>query len=195
MKTDTSPAASKPQKPAPKFGGLIKERRRQLNLTLESVAKTVELTKSFLSDIENDKTSPSVASLVRLCDALGLSIGDLFNSTISTVVRADERPKVSFGGTGVSDSLLTASNSTRLQALWTEIEPLGTGGEKLYSLRADEEFIHIVSGTLIVRMENESFELNAGDSMTFDPRLLHTFLNPSSTEKTVAIFVMTPRPS
>jgi DNA-binding XRE family transcriptional regulator len=195
MKTDTSPASSKPQKPAPKFGGLIKERRRQLNLTLESVAKTVELTKSFLSDIENDKTSPSVASLVRLCDALGLSIGDLFNSTISTVVRADERPKVSCGGTGVSDSLLTASNSSRRQALWTEIEPLGTGGEKLYSLRADEEFIHIVSGTLIVRMEDESFELHAGDSMTFDPRLLHTFLNPSSTERTIAIFVMTPRPS
>src|SRR5690606_12155148 len=119
---------------APKFGRLIKERRRQLNVTLESLAETVELTKSFLSEIENDKTSPSVASLVRLCDALGLSVGDLFNSTASTVVRADERPRVSFGGTGVRDYLLTASNSSRLQALWSEIEPLGTYGDEPYSL-------------------------------------------------------------
>ncbi|GAA4133698.1 helix-turn-helix domain-containing protein [Aminobacter aganoensis] len=182
-------------KSAPKFGRLIKERRRQLNVTLESLAESVELTKSFLSGIENDKTSPSVASLVRLCDALGLSIGDLFNSTASTVVRADERPRVNFGGTGVIDHLLTASNSARLQALWTVIEPLGTGGDKLYSLRADEEFIHVVSGTLAVIVEDQSYELGAGDSMTFDPRLLHTFSNPSATERTVAIFVMTPRPS
>lgn len=184
-----------PQKSAPKFGRLIKERRRQLNITLESLAETVELTKSFLSDIENDKTSPSVASLVRLCDALGLSVGDLFNSTASTVVRENERPKVNFGGTGVTDHLLTASNSARLQALWTEIAPKGTGGEKLYSLRADEEFIHVLSGNLTVVTEDQSFELGAGDSMTFDPRLLHTFFNPSETEKTVAIFVLTPRPS
>ena len=182
-------------KSAPKFGRLIKERRRQLNVTLESLAETVELTKSFLSEIENDKTSPSVASLVRLCDALGLSVGDLFNSTASTVVRADERPRVSFGGTGVRDYLLTASNSSRLQALWSEIEPLGTYGDEPYSLRADEEFIHVLSGSLTVIIEDQDFQLAPGDSITFDPRLPHTFFNPSETERTNVIFVITPRPS
>lgn len=195
MRTHAMTSKPMSQKSAPKFGRLIKERRRQLNITLETLADTVELTKSFLSDIENDKTSPSVASLVRLCDALGLAIGDLFNSTASTVVRESERPRVNFGGTGVSDHLLTASNSARLQALWTEIEPRGTGGEKLYSLRADEEFIHVVEGKLTVLVEEQSFELAPGDSMTFDPRLPHTFFNPSETERTIAMFVMTPRPS
>lgn len=179
---------------SPQIGHLLRERRRQLDLTLDAVAEATALTKGFLSDIERDKTSPSVASLVKLCEVLNMPVGDLFTSSHSDVIRANERAPIKFGGTGVSDHLLTSSNSIRLQAIWTEIEPEGTGGEQLYSLRAEEEFIIVVAGELALQLESDTFILHEGDSMTFDPRRLHTFYNPSKTERSIAIFVMTPKP-
>lgn len=179
---------------SPRIGHLLRERRRQLDLTLDAVAEATTLTKSFLSDIERDKTSPSVASLVKLCEVLGMPVGDLFNSSQSAIVRAGERTPIRFGGTGVSDHLLTPSGSTRLQAIWSEIEPNGTGGEQLYALRSEEEFVIVLSGELAIRLEEETFILGVGDSITFDPRRLHTFYNPSASAPTKAIFVMTPRP-
>ena len=181
-------------KQSPRIGHLLRERRRQLDLTLDAVAEATALTKGFLSDIERDKTSPSVASLVKLCEVLNLPVGDLFTSSQSAVVRADERPPIRFGGIDVSDHLLTPSGSLRLQAIWTEIEPKGGGGEQLYSLRSEEEFILILSGELALQLEDETFILGQGDAMTFDPRRPHTFHNPSETTRTVAIFVMTPKP-
>ncbi|GMB79311.1 helix-turn-helix domain-containing protein [Shinella zoogloeoides] len=183
-----------PSKQSPRIGHLLRGRRRELDLTLDAVAEATSLTKGFLSEVERDKTSPSVASLVRLCEVLNMPVGDLFSSPESAIVRADERAPIKFGGTGVSDHLLTPSSSVRFQAIWSEIEPGGTGGEQLYSLRAEEEFVIVVSGELALVLEDETFILKEGDAMTFDPRRPHTFYNPSKTEPTTTIFVMTPRP-
>lgn len=194
--TDRSTEAPKPReaKQSPQIGHLLRERRRQLDLTLDAVAEATSLTKGFISEIERDKTSPSVASLVKLCEVLSLPVGDLFTSSQSVVVRADERSPIRFGGIDVSDHLLTPSGSQRLQAIWSEIEPKGGGGEQLYSLRSEEEFILVLSGELALRLEDETHILRAGDAMTFDPRRLHTFYNPSETTRTTAVFVMTPKP-
>jgi transcriptional regulator with XRE-family HTH domain len=189
-----TPTTKNGGKQSPRIGHLLRERRRHLDLTLDAVAEATSLTKGFLSDIERDKTSPSVASLVKLCEVLNMPVGDLFTSSESAVVRADERAPIKFGGMGVSDHLLTPSGSLRLQAIWTEIEPKGTGGEQLYSLRAEEEFIIVLAGELALQLENETFILREGDAMTYDPRRLHTFYNPSDSQPTTAIFVVTPRP-
>ncbi|MBE2278469.1 MAG: cupin domain-containing protein [Rhodobacteraceae bacterium] len=177
------------------FGSLLRGRRRSLNLTLNDVATRTGLTKGFLSDIERDKTSPSVASLVSLCDALNLPVGDLFAATRNALVRASERQPIKFGGIGVSDHLLTPSHGVRMQAIWSEIAPGGTAGEQLYSLRSEEELVLVISGDLALNIEGDETILHAGDSITFDPRLPHSFRNPSQEVGTAAVFIMTPPPA
>ncbi|WP_283178760.1 cupin domain-containing protein [Gemmobacter sp. 24YEA27] len=44
-------------------------------------------------------------------------------------------------------------------------------------------------------MEGEETILHPGDSMSFDPRRLHSFRNPSSSLPTIAVFIMTPPPT
>src|SRR5438270_10842593 len=66
--------------PAALVGALLREQRRLLNLTLQEVADRAGITKGFLSEIERDKAIPSVATLMRLRDALSLSISSLFRS-------------------------------------------------------------------------------------------------------------------
>jgi transcriptional regulator with XRE-family HTH domain len=60
------------------IGSRIRAARQSQRLTIEQVADATGLTKGFLSRVERDLTSPSVASLVTLCQVLSISIGDLF---------------------------------------------------------------------------------------------------------------------
>ncbi len=60
------------------IGHKIKRLRIKNNLTLEELASRCELTKGFLSQLERDLTSPSIATLNDICEALGISLADFF---------------------------------------------------------------------------------------------------------------------
>lgn len=180
------------QKPTPAIGALLRSRRQALDLTLDDVAVAAEITKGFLSDVERDKASPSVASLIRLCDVLNLPIGSLFSSVGAAVVRKEERVPIKFGGTGISDYLLSPSSAAKGQAILSEIAPGGSGGETLYTLRCEEEFVLVMSGSVTLLVEGEETVLKAGDAMTFDPRRPHTFRNSSATKPAQALFMVMP---
>src|SRR5271155_6062281 len=60
------------------FGEVIRERRRQLELTQEEVALQIETSIPFIGHLEANKRRPSEATVTKLADALGLDRGELF---------------------------------------------------------------------------------------------------------------------
>ena len=88
------------------IGAKIRAARQAQRMTIEQVAESTGLTKGFLSRVERDLTSPSVASLVTLCQVLSLSIGDLFAQPDTHLVRLAEAPRISLGGEGIVERLL-----------------------------------------------------------------------------------------
>lgn len=176
----------------PAIGALLRARRQALELTLDYVAAAAEITKGFLSDVERDKASPSVASLIRICDVLNLPVGSLFSSVGSAVVRKDDRMPIKFGGSEIQDYLLSPSSAAKGQAILSEIAPGGGGGAALYTLRCEEEFVLVLNGSVVIVIEGEETVLRAGDAMTFDPRRPHTFRNASSSRPAQALFMMMP---
>lgn len=178
----------------PSIGRQLRERRRRLNLTLDDVAAKTGLTKGYLSQVERDLSSPSVAALLAICNAVGTRIGELFDSPDSFVVRRDERVPIQFGGTNVNEYLLSPSPRSRLQVIRSELGPGATGGPETGSLPADEEFVLVLSGELVVEVAAIEHELEAGDALTFDPRQPHRFWNPSPSEEAHAVFIVTPSP-
>ena len=177
-----------------RIGAKLRQARRQRNLSIDQVASTTGLTKGFISQVERDLSSASVASLVALCDALGIPIGRLFEPARSELIRADERPPINFGGDGVAEYLLTPSGETRLQVIQSSIEPGGGSGDEPYSLNADTEFVHVVSGEIELRVQTASHHLRAGDSLTFNPRDPHAWRNPSTTERALVMWALSPSP-
>ena len=93
-------------------GAKLRERRRHLNLTLQEVADRVGVTKGFLSEIERDRAAPSVATLLKLRDALSLSVSTLFHSAIPQVVRQQARVPIPYGGIGMSCSVVAGCMKT-----------------------------------------------------------------------------------
>ena len=151
---------SNSEKPSVRIGPLLRARRQELGLTLSELAKQVGVTKGFLSDVERDKSSPSVASLVQICNVLNLPIGDLFATGNSSVVRKADRTAIKFGGHKINDFLLSPSQGARMQAILSFMEPGGGGGDTLYSLDSEEEFVFVLSGTIKVKLENEEILLD-----------------------------------
>lgn len=62
------------------IGKTIKKLRLQAGLTQEELANRANLTKGFISQVENDATSPSIATLQDIVSALGVTLGDFFKS-------------------------------------------------------------------------------------------------------------------
>lgn len=172
------------------IGHALRRRRRELDLTLEAVAGAAEITKGFLSEVERDKASPSVATLMRLCDILGITIGSLFELYDTAVVRVANRTPAHLGGIDLIDFLLSPRSATRTYAILSTMAPGGTGGDKLYSWQSEEEFVFVLEGSVTVTLEGEEFVLETGDTITFDPRRLHTFRNTSKTVRAQALFVL-----
>jgi transcriptional regulator with XRE-family HTH domain len=187
------PTAAAPQA-ATGLGAKLRARRRELDLTLADVAAKTGLTQGYLSQVERDLASPSVASLLAICDAVGTRIGELFDARDSMLVRADDRAPISFGGIGVREFLLSPSPRNRLQAIWSELEPGGTGGDELWSLPAEEELVLVLDGAVTVEVGGVEHDLHRGDALTFDPRRPHRFWNSSQQEPARALFVVTPSP-
>jgi transcriptional regulator with XRE-family HTH domain len=181
--------------PAALVGAMLREQRRLLNLTLQEVADRAGITKGFLSEIERDKAVPSVATLMRLRDALSLSISSLFRSSLPRVVRSNERQTIPFGGEGMVCSLVSARDAHRVTVIWADLEPGGRSGAEPHSLDADEEVIIVVSGALEISVAGgESQRLRAGDSFNFDPRLPHRYENPSSNQVARVVCIVAPPP-
>jgi transcriptional regulator with XRE-family HTH domain len=148
-------------------------------LTLGQVAATTNLTEGYVSKLERDQVSPSVASLIAVCGAVGLRVGDLFEPPTTKIVRAGEGAKIKFGGDGVREYLLSNGTQRQIEVLHSVIEPGGSGGDQLYSLNCETEFVLVISGSLQVIFGNEVISLSRGDALTFRGNEPHTWRNPS----------------
>jgi transcriptional regulator with XRE-family HTH domain len=84
-----------PPRRRPQVGGQVRRRRRDRGLTLSQVSEATGLNVGYLSQVENDKASPSLETLAALADALDVPIAWflLEQSVAPRVVRASERPR------------------------------------------------------------------------------------------------------
>jgi transcriptional regulator with XRE-family HTH domain len=175
------------------IGQRIKSVRRAQQMTLATLAENSGLTKGFVSKIERGVASPSVAALIRLSEALSLPLASLFeNSATRHLIRRGECPQVFFGGSGITEYLLTPVAERRLQVILSEIASGGGSGEELYSLSGEVEFVHVLRGECVVSFSDGAMTLTAGDSLTFDPSQFRSFSVPESAPDTTVIWTLTP---
>ena len=177
---------------SPRIGAQLRAARQAARKSIAEVAEESGLTKGFLSKLERDLTNISVASLIRLCDALGISVGSLFQAAKGEVVRKGEYPPINFGGNGIREYLLTPAGEKRVQALLSDIEPGGGSGEEPYSLPTDVEFAFVLAGQLSIVVAGEHVTLNSGDAFTFQSSIEHTFQVPAAAGPTQVLWVFSP---
>lgn len=178
--------------PDTRIGSRLRQARSAQRLTLAQLADASGLTKGFISKLERDQANTSVASLIRICAALGIQPGELFDAPPGQVVRRDAYPPINFGGDEMTEYLLTPRGERRLQAILSEIRPGGGSGDEAYELPVDVEFALVLDGDLDVELDSETVRLGTGDALTFASPNQHAFRNPMTAGVTRVLWVFSP---
>ena len=174
------------------IGTRLRHAREASQLSLTEVAERSGLSKGFISRVERDETSPSVVSLIALCDAIGLTMEMLFKEPRITLIRASDRPQAVMPGEAVSDTLLTAAHEERITVIETIAAPGGSGGEELYSIASDCEVCYVLEGQVEFRVAGRSILLGPGDAVTFDAQAPHTWRNTSQGSEARLVWIIAP---
>lgn len=156
----------------PRVGAQIRRRRRDRGLTLSGVADLTGLNIGYLSQVENDKASPSLETLAALADALDVPIAWflLDTSVAPRLVRASERPKRRLPrGSGAMSQV--DGGLARDIAIFEGVMPAGhrTG---FHEHPGDEHHV-ILSGRVRFTQGEAVVEAGAGDYVLLDGTLPH----------------------
>jgi transcriptional regulator with XRE-family HTH domain len=168
----------------------IRQLRRK---TLREVAERAGLSESFLSQVERGRTSVSISSLQRIAAALGIEVSDVFapdGGGTPRVVHRRERALVSFGSEA-RKALLTPKPFHSVEVVAAEFEPGGTTGDEPYAHGDSEEVFFVVSGTVELDLDGETYELGPGDSAQYRSSTLHRVRNGGA-ERAEVLFVISP---
>jgi DNA-binding transcriptional MerR regulator/mannose-6-phosphate isomerase-like protein (cupin superfamily) len=183
-----SAAASKPKASA--IGARLRRLRTHKALSLAHVADAVGVSVGFLSAIEREQMTASVATLRRLARFYQINILSLFNPSEANPgrVRPSER-KILEAGPGVRMELLSWGN-TMMEPHLFRIAPSSGSGESY--AHEGEEFLYILRGSLEISIaDGERLCLQEGDSFYFDSSNEHRWKNPGKKEALV-LWVNTP---
>jgi len=151
------------------IGSRIRQRRKQLNISLRELAQQVGVTASFLSQVERDLTSPSLKSLKAIAEAMGVPVFRflLDESNGGHVVRHDQRKRLSLPNPTLDYELLTPDLEHQMLLFLGRYEP-GGSSEAISNRPEVEECIFVLQGRLEIDLAEGSYILEAGDSIYFE---------------------------
>ena len=173
------------------IGERLRELREARNISMRALATKSGLSANALSMIERGKTSPSVSTLYKLADALGVSITSFFGSDAErkqvVFLKADERARVSFTR-GVFEGLGGERFVGRVEPFLLTLENSANSGPNNMS-HTGHEFVFCLRGELEYQVERQIYQLSAGDSLLFAAQLKHRWKNPGRTVATALIII------
>ena len=174
-----------------RIGARLRAARKSQGLTIEQLATASGLSGGFLSRVERDETSPSVATLVSLCQVLSLDVGSLFKSSEMGVISLASAPSIRMGGQGAVERLLTPRAQSKVQVLRSTLEPGASGGDEMFTVNCDLEVTHVLCGSLEILLPTETLVLSEGDTLTMPGREPYTWRNPGA-DATEVVWILVP---
>jgi transcriptional regulator with XRE-family HTH domain len=175
-----------------KIGEKIRRLRVKNSLTQEELAKRCELSKGFISQLERDLTSPSIATLVDILESLGTNLKDFFNeiedekivfSKDDFFVSEDEENKYEINW------IVPNAQKNMMEPILITIEPEGRTQDD--SPHEGEEFGYVISGSIYIHLGNEKFKAKKGDSFYFKAHANH-YISNAGKSKAKILWVSTP---
>ncbi len=169
----------------------LRELREARGISMRTLATKSGLSANALSMIERGKTSPSVSTLYKLADALGVSITAFFGVETEkkqvVFLKSDERTRMSFTR-GVFEALGGEHFVGRVEPFMLTLESGASCGPH-GMVHTGHEFVFCLRGQLDYFVEKEVFHLEAGDSLLFASKLQHRWRNAGHTVTNALIII------
>ncbi len=172
------------------IGKKIKELRTRIGLTQEELASRCELTKGFLSQLENDLTSPSIITLSDIVEALGTNMSQFFKEEKEEqIVFTKDDFFVDEKEGSTIHWIVPNAQKNEMEPILLELEPNGSSNEIVP--HEGEEFAYVIAGKIEIRFDEGASILSKGDTFYIKGDKGHTLVNPYS-QKAKVLWVCTP---
>ncbi len=172
------------------IGAKIKVLRQQLGLTQSELADRAELSKGFISQLERDLTSPSIATLTDILECLGTGLRQFFSD--------GEQEKVAFADEDMFEKeeedkkivwLVPSAQKNEMEPILLTLE----AGAKTDEDRPHpgEEFGYVLTGSVLLVLGGKKHRVKKGGSFYYKADLPH-YLENTGKKKAQVIWVSTP---
>jgi transcriptional regulator with XRE-family HTH domain len=155
----------------------LKHLRKERNISMRGLAAKSGLSANALSMIERGRTSPSVSTLYKLADALGVPITEFFSQQLErqevVYLKANERTHIAFMR-GHLEGLGGEQFIGKVSPFLVTLESGASSGLVPMS-HTGHEFVFCLRGKLEYRVEMQNFILESGDSLLFAAQLKHSW--------------------
>ncbi|MGL4337695.1 MAG: helix-turn-helix domain-containing protein [Turicibacter sp.] len=175
------------------IGDKIRRLRMEHGLTQEELADRTELTKGYISQVERDLASPSIATLVDILEALGTCLGEFFTDEKSdekVVFRRDDvfiKEEQDYNMT--IQWIIPNAQKNEMEPIIIELQPGGMSYDD--TPHHGEEFGYVLKGEIELVIGEKRYKVKKGESFYYKADVDHKIKNSSKLPATV-LWVSTP---
>ncbi|MCA6440936.1 MAG: helix-turn-helix domain-containing protein [Sediminibacterium sp.] len=172
----------------------LKELRKEKNITLQELADSAGVSKGMLSQVENNRTIPSLTVFLNIIKSLQIDINDFFKDinslplTDKVIFKKKSQnqffEKENAIGFSYQRLLSTTINDQHLDFVLLTLQP--NASRPMVSTDA-YEFKLLLKGTVEYVIGDETFIMEEGDTLFFDATLLHNPRNIGTTEAVLLV--------
>ncbi|MCR5188290.1 MAG: XRE family transcriptional regulator [Treponema sp.] len=176
------------------FGEKLRQVREHKGYTLKVVAQRTGVSESLVSQIERNHVSPAIDTLLALADVLDINLEYLFEEYKKDrpvqIIRSTERPALQEDDITYEGLAKQANSETSIEAYLLKI-PAGSHTHRGSYGHLGREIGYVIKGKAALVYDGKSYELEAGDSVSFSAGASHSIENIGDCELE-AIWVVTP---
>ena len=177
------------------IGARVKQERRARDWTLDQLAVAASVSRRMVVSVEQGAVNPSVGTLLRLSDALGVGLPALVEPPEPKqlkITRSGEGAELWSGAAGGRGVLVAGTTPPDVVELWDWT--LGPGDRHASEAHAagTKELVHVLEGAITVELDNELIDLESGDAVAFPGDVDHAYSNPHQDPARFSLAVFEP---
>jgi transcriptional regulator with XRE-family HTH domain len=184
------------------LGANIRKLRQRRSMTLQDVSTISGLSKSLLSQIENESSVPPIPTLVRIAKSLGVNIDYFFCNTqdhqrISVLRKNEWQQEVKLPHNRPERSgyryipLAHPTIHQHMEPFWVRFESCKANDQTYYQ-HTGEEFLYVQEGTLEFNAKGKQVVITSGDSLYFESSIPHMVRSIGQTPASAIAVIYTP---
>lgn len=172
------------------LGKKIKQMRNQKGLTQEELADRCELTKGYISQLENNLNSPSIATLTDILAALGSDLSEFFREEKQDKVVFTKEEFIEKNSDGVLFNwLIPNAQKNMMEPVLVELaEGVSTSEDIPHE---GEEFGYVLEGKILIALGNTHYTCKKGEAFYYPASKPHYILNKGK-NKARFLWISTP---
>jgi transcriptional regulator with XRE-family HTH domain len=177
------------------IGARVKNERQARKWTLDQLATHAGVSRRMVVNVEQGIANPSVGTLLRLSDALGVSLPALVEPSIPKqvkVTRTGDGATLWTGENGGRGILVASAISPKALELWEWMLMPGEQHSSEGHSAGTQELLQVLEGEVTIQVASDTFTLAQGDAMSFPGDEPHAYINPAQQPARFTMTVLEP---